>query len=137
MLPSDNAGAAAQASRLFDDPRVRQFYDGQRHVGWAYTRGPFAGAFRRAHAALPPDHPLRDSSRADREGPAWDAYFFHKPGATWSDSPPMPDHWLKQVGYNPAGPSVLFKNSVDAPPVEADLKKELREMAAELWLPSP
>ena len=38
MLPSDNEAAARESSKIFNDPRVRQFWDPNKLSGTAYSR---------------------------------------------------------------------------------------------------
>ncbi len=73
VLPSDDAAAAARASRLFDDPRVTQYHDPAQVAGRAFAEGLL------------------------RRPPAWDLYLFYPAGARWTGGPPMPASWAHQL----------------------------------------
>ena len=75
---NDNRRSATKIARLLDDPRVAQFYDpvGTHLAGNAFAKGIVQGG----------------------RGPAWDIYFFYKPGAVWEDGPPKPDAYMHQLG---------------------------------------
>ena len=75
---NDNETTARKIAASLDDPRVRHFYDplATHRAGKAFAEGIIQqGA-----------------------GPAWDIYFFYKPGKTWDDQPPQPDEWMHQLG---------------------------------------
>ena len=78
MLRSDNAAAAAQSAKMFDDPRVRQFHDprGSRLAGKAF-----------AHELI-----------REGAGVAWDIYIFYDRDARWDENPPKPIDWMHQLG---------------------------------------
>jgi len=63
MLDSDERPAAEEASAMFADVAVPQFWDGQKRFGLEVTRS-FGLAPERA---------------------AWDIYLFYPPGAEWTD----------------------------------------------------
>lgn len=74
MLPSDCPESAVGAAQLFDDQRVRHFYDASKVAGRGFAQG-----------LLP-------------IGVAWDIYMFYPPGERWSDGPPRPARWAHQLG---------------------------------------
>lgn len=75
---NDNERTASQIARMFNDPRVRHFYDPlPTHLaGKAFAQG-----------IIPKGR-----------GPAWDIYFFYKKGRVWKDGPPTPDVYMHQLG---------------------------------------
>ncbi len=75
---NDNQRSAKKIARLLVDPRVAQFFDPVKtHLaGNAFGKGIVK----------------------DGRGPAWDMYFFYKPGAVWEDGPPKPDVYMHQLG---------------------------------------
>ena len=78
MLRSDDATAAKEAARIFDDPRVRQYYDprGSHLAGKAFAHGL-----------------IREGA-----GVAWDVYMFYDKDARWDeDSPPKPIDYVHQL----------------------------------------
>ena len=84
MLPTDNEAAAKRSSRIFEDPRVKQFHDPDRKAGRAIAR----------------DLLYEDG------GPAWDIYLFYDKDAEWTDRPPEPVDWMHQLsGARRADPS--------------------------------
>ncbi len=129
MLPSDNEAAAREASRMFDDARVHQFWDTNRRSGIAYARDVFPRWAKDGAEALPPDHTLRESlkSRADtppEKRPLWDITMFYDKGSDWRDVPPKPEHWTQQIVYfgkQEDGTSGLFwRNDFGKAPVASD-----------------
>ena len=134
MLPSDNEAAARESSLIFDDPRVRQFWDPNRRSGTAYSRDTFPNMLRDAAASIPDDmtmlQGLKDRAKAPPESvPLWDVAFLYNKGATWQDQPPQPDHWTKQVLYygerDDGVTGVFWRNDFARPPVESDWFEEL------------
>ena len=80
MLPEDTEATARHSARLFDDPRLRQFYDVERRVGRAIAR-----------------------SLGFPDEVAWDIYLFYQKGQIWADSPPMRYAWVHQMSAGWAG----------------------------------
>ena len=76
MLPSDNEKAASKSSAIFDDPRVKQFYDPDRKSGYAIAK----------------------DLLYENAGPAWDIYLYYDKDAQWTDAPPKPVDWVHQLG---------------------------------------
>ena len=74
MLPGDSEIAAREKAAIFNDPRVRQFWD--------------------------PDH-LCGKAIAEALGykgkVAWDIYLFYRPGCEWREHPPQPAGWMHQI----------------------------------------
>ena len=65
--------AAQQASLIFDDPRVQQFFDPNQRVGKAVAQG------------------LLNANIA------WDIYLFYNKGIEWSHPPPKPARWMHRL----------------------------------------
>lgn len=76
MLPSDNEEAAIKSSSIFDDSRVKQFYDPDRKSGYAIGK----------------------DLLNENVGPAWDIYLYYKAEAEWKSKPPKPIEWMHQLG---------------------------------------
>ena len=87
MLPSDNEKAAIKASTVFDDPRVKQFYDPDRKSGYAIAK----------------DLLYEDA------GPAWDIYLYYDKDAQWTDQPPKPVDWVHQLGGGRRADAARFR----------------------------
>lgn len=130
MVETDNEKAAREASRMFRDDRVRQFYDPRRLVGLTYVRTVFANCIHDALDGVPADHPLREALKEWAARPAdqqalWDAALFYRRGDSWGDRPPVPARWSKQVAFfadaEPGHPSAtFFHNDCKSPPVNSD-----------------
>lgn len=88
MLPPDNIEAARTQSLHVQDPRLTQFWDGERTA---------ADLFAQTLA-------LRC--------PAWDVYLVYEPGATWTDAlPPEPAFWMHQLPVETGAPPGLRLNA--------------------------
>ena len=70
---SNATKAAQQASLIFDDPRVHQFFDPNQRVGKAVARGLLTANI------------------------AWDIYLFYDKGIEWSHQPPKPARWMHRL----------------------------------------
>ena len=134
MLGSDTEAAARQSSAIFDDPRVRQFWDPNRRSGITFSRDVFPNMLRDTAASVPDDMPflqgLKDRAKAPPgSAPLWDVVFLYEKGATWKDRPPKPDHWTKQVAFfggRTDGTTGLFwRDDFAKPPLESDWYEEL------------
>ena len=136
MLEGDDQATAQKASRMFGDPRIRQFYDPQRVSGLTFAHDVFPTCLRELLGATPRDHPLyamfeewaADNSRPQ---PVWDAVFFFDAHTHWGERAPMPAHWSKQVAFHgaaaPGEPSAFFiRDDCRSPPVDSDWYKEVR-----------
>lgn len=104
MLGSDDLSAAKQSSRLFNDPRVHQYWDPELRSGKSYSRDVFPTIFKDMHSSLPDDAPFKDrlKDRVDMPAermPTWDAAFFYSAGAKWTAKPPQPKTWIKQFMF--------------------------------------
>ena len=64
MLSSDNEESARKISKMFDDPRVKQYWDPNRLLGTSYSADIFPSYLvdieKGLTAALPADHRWRD-----------------------------------------------------------------------------
>lgn len=137
MLGSDNEDAARDISRMFDDPRVRQYWDPNRRSGIAYAKHVFPTYLKDMRAAidagLPPDHFLRKMKRdwkdvQPEQAPLWDIALTYDPGARWQEKPPRPVGMVKQIAfYGPqeGGSSGLFFTDFEQAPFDADWAVEL------------
>ena len=87
MLSADGEAAVTKAAEVFDDARVRQFYDETRRSSTAFAT---------------------DVLYADG-GPAWDIYLYYEPGAIWDEFPPKPAEWYHQLSGTKRGDPALFR----------------------------
>ncbi len=72
IMEHDAIATAQAAATDLADARASYFYDPAHHAGRALSR-----------------------SLGWRQHVAWDAYFFHAPGASWEgETPPQPSEWL-------------------------------------------
>ena len=74
MLPGDSEITAKEKAVIFNDPRVRQFWDPDQHSGKAIADG------------------LGYKGRV-----AWDIYLFYTPESKWIEHPPKPAGWMHQI----------------------------------------
>lgn len=141
MLPSDDEAAAQEASRMFDDPRVHQFWDANRRTGTAFSRDVFPRWIKDAAEAMPPDHMLSEffksvSDTPPGKRPLWDIVLFFGRKIEWTDHPPKPNHWAKQIAYfgrQDDGTSGLFwRNDFATEPSVSDWFAEVSHGMAEL-----
>ena len=73
-IPSDSRKAAEKASGIFNDHRIRQFYDPNQLSGRAVA-----------------------DSLGWQGRIAWDIYLFYGSGSQWSEKPPAPVDWMHQL----------------------------------------
>ncbi len=135
MLGSDNELAARQSSRLFNDPRVHQYWDPQLRSGKSYSREVFPSVFKDMYSSLPEDSPFKDrlKDRVDTPAermPMWDAAFFYPAGTKWTAKPPQPKTWIKQFifyGEEEADGNTgqFWKDDYKKPPFDTDWFVEL------------
>lgn len=110
ILRGDDAASAARSQAIVRGPRVRHFWDGERHIGAALA----------AHLNVPAlcEVPGGEDQAAlekvfaagfVRGGPvAYDSALFFAPGVAWGSPPPAPTDWATQldpavyVGIDPA-----------------------------------
>ena len=74
MLPGDSEITAREKAAIFNDPRVRQFWDPGQLSGKAVAEA------------------LGYKGRV-----AWDIYLFYTPGSKWDEYPPEPAGWMHQI----------------------------------------
>jgi hypothetical protein len=85
MVDDDELVAAEEASALFRDAAVPQFWDGARRAGKDVSR-----------------------SLGDPEGVAWDIYLFYPPEAEWTEEGlPPPRAALVQIGFEGGGGGLI------------------------------
>ena len=138
MLPTDTEESARNSARMFRDPRIRQFYDGDRRLGIAYVKDVFPDCIRDALTVLPADHELRPrleevAASPDQEFALWDAVFAYPPDSEWRESVPKPSSWSKQVDFRrpekvgkPTG--TFWRDLCTQLPIESDWAIEVRTM---------
>lgn len=140
MLPGDDEIAAGDASKIFDDPRVRHFYDPGRLVGWAYAKDAFAGHAEKAWSSVPADHELRQHLKPQQPTPMWDLYLFYEPGVEWTEKAPSPTAWIKQIMFWEEAPDkttgLSWKNDFARPPFRSNLFDELRALMKSVAAPN-
>jgi hypothetical protein len=74
MLPGDSAETAVTQSQVFQDRRVVQGWDAERHIGDLFAK----------------------TLKLTRT--AWDVYLLYPPGITWKGrEPPRPGFWMHQL----------------------------------------
>ncbi len=132
MLGSDNEEAARNTSKMFDDPRVSQYWDAKRLLGAGYSADVFpsylADMEKGMRAALPADHWWHERKRdwkntKPRQAPLWDVAFTYDKGASWGQTPPVPRGMVKQVffyGEQEDGPTGMFFTDFKQPPRDGD-----------------
>ena len=138
MLPTDTEGSARNAARMFRDPRIRQFYDGNRLLGIAYMKDVLPNCIGDALVVLPADHPFRmrleeAAASPDKDFVLWDAFLAYPPETEWRDSVPRPSSWSKQMAYwrpgeggEPTG--TFWRNDCKQLPIDSDWGIEVRTM---------
>ena len=144
MLPTDNEAAAREATDLIPDAYAEHYFDAGATLGMALSRDLFPSWHRDIFAALPKDHVLKEafarySSDPGAIAPLWDALFVFRPGVMWTERPPTPDEFVKQLafygcqGLKKGQPSGSFvRDSFRDLPIESDWFDELRRISAEL-----
>jgi hypothetical protein len=136
MLEPDNEAAARHSSGIFAGTDAVQFYDPERHAGWAYERDPFSRKWDEVEAALPADHWLRETvDRRPDPGPEWDLYMLYRPGVRWEDRPPKPDAFIRHIGRDEQGQSRYFRDGFNAPPATGDLYEAMERMGCDVLGP--
>lgn len=137
MVPTDSEWSARRESTMFNDSRVKQYYDAHRRIGLAYTNDVFMSCAQRTLAVLPKDDPLRPplehwAGLANKKRAMWDALFFYGPNAEWRDAAPAPDRWTKQTHFRGPGDGTSvtadFWRDCGRPPIASDWSLEVRQM---------
>jgi len=80
MLWIDGRTSVPQATKRFDDFRVRQYWDSKAETTRAF------------------------SSILQINGPAWDVYLLFGRDAEWKEQPPAPAFWMDQLGLENGRP---------------------------------
>lgn len=137
MLAGDSEAAARTIRAMFNDPRVRQYWDPNRLVGTTYAKHVFPTFWTDLQAALnanlPSDHwwhrPSKDRKNAETQlERLWDITFLYREGAAWDKQPPKPASMVTQVffyGETENGPTGMFSREFAEAPVESDWTAEL------------
>lgn len=132
MLGGDDEEAARKISKMFDDPRVEQYWDPERLLGTSYSAHVFPSYLidmeKGLNAALPADHWWREQERnwkntKPRHAPLWDVAFTYDKGANWGKTPPVPHEMIKQMffyGDEENGPTGMFFTDFRKPPRDGD-----------------
>lgn len=133
MLEPDNEAAARQSSGIFTGVPATQFYDPDRHAGWAYERAHFAGKWDEVEKALPADHWLRHTvDRKPDPSPEWDVYMLFKPGVRWESQSPKPDAFIRHIGRDEHGVSRYWRDRFNTPPTTGDLHEAMKQMGRDV-----
>lgn len=133
MLKPDNEAAARQSSGIFAGVPATQFYDPDRHAGWAYEREHFAGKWNEVETALPSDHWLRHTvDRKPDPSPEWDVYMLFKPGVRWESQSPKPDAFIRHIGRDEHGVSRYWRDRFNTPPTTGDLHEAMERMGRDM-----
>lgn len=133
MLKPDNEAAARQSSAIFAGVPAAQFYDPERHAGWAYERQHFAGKWDEVATALPSDHWLREMvDEKPKSAPEWDVYMLFKPVVRWEDRSPTPDAFIRHIGRDQHGVSRYWRDRFNTPPSTGDLYQAMEQMGRDV-----
>lgn len=133
MLKPDNEAAARQSSGIFAGVPAAQFYDPERHAGWAYEREHFSDKWDDVDAALPTDHWLREMvDSKPKPGPEWDVYMLFKPGVRWEGQAPKPDAFIRHIGRDEHGVSRYWRDHFNTPPTTGDLYEAMERMGRDV-----
>ncbi len=132
MLGGDTEEAAIEISRMFDDPRVKQYWDPKRLTGTSYSAEVFptylADLEKGMKAGLPDDHWWHQEERnwkdkKPEQAPLWDVAFTYGKDEHWREAPPPPRGMVKQVLYSGGGgdgPTELFFTDFKKPVRDGD-----------------
>ncbi len=128
MLGSDNEASAKKSSLMYTDSRVRQYWDGDRSSGWAYTNDLFSDMGERMKLAIANDEQLKRDVQPRGQGPMWDMYMVYEPGVTWGETTPAPASWVMQMipGY-----TLVWKDDFANPPLRSELVDEIKVLMQE------
>lgn len=128
MLEGDDEDAARAAATMFDDPRVTQYYDPERFIGYLYRFDVFPDAAAQMASSMPASHPFHDAivgrAEADRERPEWDIYMWFARDRKWEKDAPPPLRFVRQFAHWEEGPttqSLLWVDDMKKTPVTANL----------------
>jgi hypothetical protein len=145
MIPTDSEAAARKSGGMYQDRRLRQYYDPQRLVGIAFSRDLKLDQFQELLDSLSDEDPLEQRIREwfsmpPEERPVWDAMYFFPAGVRWTEALPEPATWTKQLGFfgdqpgdEPSG--LFFRHDSKQPPSESDWFVEVRQAIAKLIAP--
>ena len=143
MLGSDDQPSAEESSNIFNDPRVTQYWDGQRLSGNAYSTQVYPDRFRQVSQVIPEDHFLaamfkQMADRSPEQIPMWDFALFYPAGVTWKDVPPKAQGFIRQLAYSPmqnGSGSTLLVDDFSKPPIQSDwfdeVRREMRSLMSE------
>ncbi len=133
MLASDNEAAARVSARIFDDPRVHQFWDADRLSGFTYSTETYPQRLGQIAEAMPDDHFLKarfDTVAGSPERvPMWDFALFYPPGVEWTDTPPVSSAFIRQLAiYQTAEGTraTMLTDDFTRPPIQSDWYDEVR-----------
>jgi len=145
MLGSDNEAAARETARIFDDPRVHQFWDADRLSGIAYSTEVFPQRLQQIAHAMPADHFMKErfkglADRSPEAVPMWDFALFYPAGVRWTDTPPASDAFIRQLAIykTPDGMSAtILTDDFTKAPVQSDWYDEVRREMTTLLASAP
>lgn len=140
MLEDDDLAAARDAAGMFDDPRVTQFWDPERYMGYLYRFDVFPGAWTKMAASLPLSHPFHDSvgerAAANAERPEWDIYMYFRKGQRWERDAVEPARFIRQYAHwrddNGVTLSLMWIDDYAKRPVTGSLPDMLSSIMHEL-----
>ncbi|MEE8153401.1 MAG: cation transporter [Phycisphaerales bacterium] len=143
MLGSDDQPSAEKSSNIFNDPRVTQYWDGQRLSGITYSTQVYADRFHQLSKVTPEDHFLasmlkRAADASPEQIPMWDFALFYPAGVIWKDAPPKAQRFIRQLAYSPGqngSGSTLLVDDFSKPPIQSDwfdeVRREMRSLMSE------
>jgi len=103
ILQKDSFESAVSSAKVFNDDRIKHFYDTNRVVGKS-----IAGSVKWSGQV------------------AWDIYLFYKPNVKWIEAPPNPDHWMHQLKDNWATKN-RYRTGID---LKNELSASMRKLHA-------
>lgn len=144
MLEGDDEDSARAAAAAFDDPRVTQFYDPERFIGYLYRFDVFPDAAAQMAASMPPSHPFHDAivgrAEADRERPEWDIVMWFGRDQKWVKDAPPPSRFIRQFAHWQEGlttQSLMWIDDMKKAPVTGDLNDYVGSVMRDLIPPEP
>ncbi len=144
MLGGDTEEAAREISKMFDDPRVKQYWDPKKLLGTIYSArvypGYLAAIDEKMKVTYSADHWWHHQGRdwksiKPEKSPFWDVAFTYDKGATWDKAPPVPRGLVKPLafyGEQPDGPTGLFFTDFKKAPFDGDWIEELASAMTQL-----
>jgi len=139
MLEGDDEASAREAAQMFDDPRVVQYWDPERFVGYLYRFDVFAEGAAQMAASLWPSHPFYESMQkradTDHDRPEWDLYMWFEPGLEWEKDAVAPSRFIRQFAHWQEGGatlSLMWIDSMESAPATSNLADMMGSIMHEL-----